>query len=242
MISKTDLLGAFTTVEESGNGHYFFQHSLPKNVIQYCLKSLPDMDLVTVCDDVVDTDFATVVLNHAPPTLSLLQPTVFKIADNNYGFSYAMAVPGNYHSSLKGALDLNREKLYLCIPIHRCEFSGKESEAEFKEAMNRVVPVFKWKRDAHPKLKVYFDNPDSGAGTCEDGALLRYSVLLSEIQNLNGVVNGFVEITNYKGEVVEVLSPALDNFTLIRNRSEEEAMSFPDLINQILAFAGVWDK
>lgn len=36
---------------------------------------------------------------------------------------------------------------------------------------------------------------------------LNFPTLLSGAENFNGVVSGFVEITNYNGEVVEVLSP-----------------------------------
>ncbi|OQR26362.1 hypothetical protein BWR59_31615 [Pseudomonas sp. Bc-h] len=239
MFSKQDLLGSFPTVEESGYGHYFFQHTLPKTVFQYCLKSSSSRDLLTVCEDVVDRDFAALVLDQAPHLLSPLKPTLYNLADNNYGFTHVLSVPSSYHSSLKGGLESKREKLYLCIPIFRCEFSGDESEAEFKEMMQRMVPVFKWKRKVHPKLKVYFDNPGTGAGTYEAGALLKYPTLISEVENLNGIVSGFIEVTNYKGEVVEVLSPAPDTYSLIRNRSDEKSMSLPELIKDISAFAGV---
>lgn len=239
MFSKEDLLGAFPAVEESGHGYYFFQHTLPKAVFKYCLKSSYSRDFLTVSEDALDRDFAAFVLDPAPRLLSPLKPTLYNLADNDFGFTHVLAVPSSYHSSLKGGLESKREKLYLCIPIFRCEFSGDESEAEFKEMMQRMVPVFKWRRKVHPKLKVYFDNPRTGAGTYRAGALLKYPTLISEVENLNGVVSGFIEVTNHKGEVVEVLPPAPDTYSLIRNRSDEESMSLPEVIKDISVFAGV---
>jgi hypothetical protein len=238
MFSKQDLLGSFPVVDESGNGHYFFQHTLPKLVYQYCLKSVGSHDLLTVSEDVQNRDFAMQVLDQAPHLLSPVKPSVYKLHANEYGFTHALVVPSHYHASLKGNLESKRDKLYLCIPIFRSEFSGDESEADFREMIQRMVPVFKWERRAHPKLRVYFDNPDTGAGTYEDGALLKYPTLVSEIENLNGVVSGFIEITNYKGDVVEVLSPASDVYTLIRNRSDETAFDFSELIKEVSDFAG----
>lgn len=239
MFTKQDLLRAFASVEESDGGHYFFQHTLPKAVVRYCLKVSSSLDLLTVSEDVLDQGFACAVVDQAPHFLSPLKPTMYELADNDYGFTHALAVPSNYHSSLKGGLEPKREKLYLCVPIFRCEFTGDESEAEFKEMTQRTVPVFKWKRQAHPKLMVYFDNPGTGAGTYENGAILKYPILISEIENLNGVGSGFIEVTNYMGSVVEILSPELDKYTLIRNRSDEESMGYPELIKEISTFAGV---
>lgn len=108
-------------------------------------------------------------------------------------------MPNTYHGSLKGRLESKRDNLFLCIPIHRCEFSGGESEAEFKEMIRRSIPVFRWDRNVCPKIKVYFDNPGTEAGTDEAGVLMKYPTLLSKIESLNGVVSGFIEITNYRG-------------------------------------------
>jgi hypothetical protein len=64
--------------------------------------------------------------------------------------------------------------------------------------------------------------------------------LVSEVENLNGVVSGFIEITNYKGDVIEVLSPAIDAYTLIRNRCDDEVetpLSFSELMKKIAEFS-----
>jgi hypothetical protein len=65
---------------------------------------------------------------------------------------------------------------------------------------------------------------------------MKYPTLLSEIENLNGVVSGFVEVTNYKGQVVEVLSPKKDVFTLVRNRKDEEVLTHSKLVEALNGF------
>jgi hypothetical protein len=102
--------------------------------------------------------------------------------------------------------------------------------------IQRMIPVFRWGRSVCPKIKVYFDNPETEAGTVEAGVLMKFPTLLTEIDNLNGVVNGFVEVTNYKGEVVEVLSPSKEVFTLIRNRKDEEVLSHSQLVEALSSF------
>ncbi|KAA0994801.1 hypothetical protein FQ192_11740 [Pseudomonas sp. ANT_J12] len=237
MFSKQDLLGAFAVVDEDDSGHYFFQHNLPKTTYWYCLKSSADQDVLIVSEDVNDRQFATAVLDQSPEVLFKDKPTLFKISENVYGFTHAFAVPNNYHGSLKGNLDSKRDKLFLCVPIFRCEFSGGETEKEFKDMAQRMLPVFKWKRDVYPKLRVYFDNPKTGAGTYEAGALLKIKTLVAEVENLNGVISGFVEITNYKGDVIEILSPAKDEYKLIRNRSVEEVMDFCGVAEKLFVFS-----
>ena len=87
------------------------------------------------------------------------------------------------------------------------------------------MPVLDWKRTIRPKVKVYFDNPKTGAGADENRVLVKYMTLLQEVDNFEGVSNGFIELENYKSEVVEILSPAKSEFILILNREDEIAMS-----------------
>jgi len=228
MISRDDLLQDFDDVE-SDSGCYFFHHALPGFKYQYCLRSNEDQDLLVVSKSAEDRLFASSVSAQAPACLQSGTPTIFELQENRYGFSHGMAVPSTYHGNLKGRLEARRERLFLCVPIFRCEFTGDESAGEFRDAILRTVAVFDWNRDASPRIKVYFDNPRTGGGTDESGAIFRFATLLSEIENLSGVVNGFIEITNYKGDVVEVLSAREGGFTLIRNRKDEEAMDLSSL-------------
>ena len=71
---------------------------------------------------------------------------------------------------------------------------------------------------------MYFDNPRTGGGADKDGAIVSLDTLMAEIDNLSGVSSGFIEITNYCGEVIELLSPDEGRYVLIRNRHDEEVM------------------
>ncbi|MDZ3991666.1 hypothetical protein PspTeo4_11240 [Pseudomonas sp. Teo4] len=102
--------------------------------------------------------------------------------------------------------------------------------------IQRMIPVFRWDRDVCPKIKVYFDNPVTETGTHEAGVLMKYPTLLSEIDNLSGVVSGFIEVTNYKGDVVEILSASKGVFTLIRNRKDEDVLTHSKLVEALNSF------
>ena len=83
---------------------------------------------------------------------------------------------------------------------------------------------------------MYFDNPRTGGGTDKDGAIVSLETLMAEIDNLNGVSSGFIEITNYRDEVIEVLSPEDGHYVLIRNRQDEEAMDRAGLVAAVETF------
>ncbi|WP_268796872.1 hypothetical protein [Pseudomonas huanghezhanensis] len=169
MFTRQDLRESFSVVDEGPVGYYFFQHKLPKATYSYSLKTALDRDVLTVSEDANDRKFAAEILDQAPPWLSPSTPDIYTLANNEYGFTHAIAVPSTYHACLKGQLESKRGKLFLCMPIYQCEFSGEETESEFKEMMTRMVPVFRWRRDASPKLKVYFDNPRIGSGAGKNG-------------------------------------------------------------------------
>lgn len=235
MLSKDDLLQSFASVDEYA-GCYFFQHKLPKSTYEYCLKNADEQDLLVISENISDRDFSVAVADQAPDCLSQDKAVVFAISPNKYGFSHALVVPNTYHGSLKGRLESKRGNLYLCIPMHRCDFSGAESEAEFKEMIQRMIPIFRWDRNVCPKIKVYFDNPVTATGVDEAGVLMKYPALLAEIDNLSGVVSGFVEVTNSNGDVVEVLSASKGVFTLIRNRKDEEVLIHSKLVEALNSF------
>lgn len=235
MISRDDLLQDFDDVH-SESGCYFFQHVLPQFNYAYCLRSTEDQDLLVVSKGIEDRKFASSVTMQAPACLPPGAPTVFELQANDYGFTHAMAVPHTYHGHLKGRLEAKRGQLFLCIPIFRCEFAGDESADAFRDAILRTVAVFDWTRTVSPKISVYFDNPGTGGGTEACGAIVTFATLISEVKNLSGIVNGFIEITNYTGDVVEVLSTSKGAFTLIRNRKDEEAMDVDSLRSMLEHF------
>jgi len=237
MFHEADIRQSYSDVETHA-GHYFFQLRLAETFDDHCLKSTPERDLLVISEAIVDRAFAMDVIRQASGDFSQDRVSRFDLKANPYGFTQALVLPNTYHGAFKGRFDAKRERLYLCVPIHRCEFSGDESADEFKAMLERTVYPFRWNRPVSPKVRVYFDNPVTGAGTDEEGVLMTYSTVLSEIGNLNGVVNGFIEITNYAGEVIEVLFPGQDQFTLIRHRSDETAVavSLPQLMDALNRF------
>ncbi|WP_263227423.1 hypothetical protein [Pseudomonas alabamensis] len=235
MFDEADIRQFYSDVETHAD-HYFFQLRLAETFDDHCLKSTPEKDLLVISEAIVDRAFAMDVIRQASGDFSQDRVSKFDLTANPYGFTQALVLPNTYHGAFKGRFDAKRERLYLCVPIHRCEFSGDESADEFKAMLERTVYPFRWNRPVSPKIRVYFDNPVTGAGTDEGGVLMTYSTVLSEIGNLNGVVNGFIEITNYAGDVIEVLSPGQDQFTLIRHRSDETAVSLPQLMDALNRF------
>ena len=89
-----------------------------------------------------------------------------------------------------------------------------------------IIPSVNWDREVSPKIVLRFNNPRTGGGTSDSGAFVKYDLLIREIRNLNGVTNGFIEITNYRGQAIEILSPREGEFWLIRDRMEETKEAF----------------
>jgi len=233
MMTKDDLLLEFGEIHEV-DGCCFAEYAVATYRLHCGLRLSDDQTVAVVSRDIRDPDFAASVLLQAPAGMPCDRPTVFDLPHNAHGFTHAMAVPSTYHGFLNQIED--RANLFLCIPIFRCEFSGNESVETFKRSAHHIVGIDNWHRAKQPKITVYFDNPRTGGGTDDVGALIPLRVLLAEIDNLNGVSNGFIEITNYRGEVIEVLSPTEGRYVLIHNRQDEEAMDRARLVAAVETF------
>jgi len=233
MITRDDLLTTFAEVAEA-HGCYFSKYVVATYVLYCCIRNAEGHDLAIASRNVDDPEFAASVVLNAPHRLSHDGPTIFEIPPSAYGFTHAMAVPSTYHGLLSH--NANRTNLFLCIPIFRCEFIGNESFKEFDSSAHHIVGIYNWHRTREPKISVYFDNPRTGGGTYKKGAIVRLGVLIAEIDNLSGVNDGFIEITNYRNEVIEVLSPAEGHYVLIRNRQDEEAMDRAGLVAAVETF------
>jgi len=237
MIYKSDLIEEFGDVKGVGEDVFFFQDKMRAYTYNYWLQTSKERDLLVVSKDMVDDELSLAVISMAPELLSLKQPEIYALSGKSKKFTHVFVAPSHYHGYLKGAEGIDRSRLLLCVPIYRCEFAGDETPEEFNEMQLHLIPILDWERSKHPKLRVYFDNPATGGGTSESGVLLKQSVLFQEIENLNGVNDGFIEITNWSGGVVEVLSPSQDEFLLIRNREDEKLMSKPEILAQIGEFS-----
>lgn len=196
------------------------------------------MDLLVVSEGVEDDAFAMQVIRSVSCGLKANMPTVVDLVENARGFTHVLVVSSEYHGYLRGVEGLDRSNLNLCIPIYRCEFSGNESIEEFKLLNFDRVPTLHWQRGRFPRLRVYFDNPRTGAGTTESGAFFKMSDLLREIEEMNGVSEGFLEITNWRRQVLEVLSPSHDEYILITGGVDEESVSKDAVHERLKAFSG----
>ncbi|MDB5430744.1 MAG: hypothetical protein JWP35_1860 [Caulobacter sp.] len=64
------------------------------------------------------------------------------------------------------------------------------------------------------------NNPRTGRNTGKDYLFANQGAVLAEIDALAGVTEGFIELKNAKGEVLEILSPGEKAFVVIRNRND----------------------
>lgn len=201
------------------------------------------VDLLTVSADLLDDAFAALVLEaaggFAPATL--LEKRA--LPANGYGFDALLLVPPHYHDYFAGRLDAQRDRLILCVPIYGCEFAGDET-AEIFRLLTREVPIRDWRRFAHPRTQLRFSNPVTGGGTDDTVAsgyvFAGYDLVLRELANLDGVANGFVELINHRGRVMELLSPAPGRVVTITDRddatrAEVDAAAAVDIVWGFLA-------
>jgi len=163
MISRNALLKTYDSVEVLGENVYFFQDEMQAYTYNYWLHASGEKDLVVVSQDHVITSLALdVIASASAGCVASSTPTIVDLETSASTFTYLIIVPCHYHRYLKGVDGVDRRALYWCMPIHRCEFSGSESEDDFREMRFHYVPVLDRKRKAHPKLLVYFDNPKTG--------------------------------------------------------------------------------
>jgi hypothetical protein len=225
VLNKQHLENNFANVTTLGNGVLKCEDETPKSTYFYYLKPATagsnEGDLLAVSENNADDDFAQLILNHVsdrslPKSLKMLAcPT------NKYSFSALLLAPKDYHAYFKGILDVERDHLILCLPVHRSEFVGDESIQEFSLMRKQVVPTLDWMRPVHPKIILRFDNPKTHGGTGNMEILAKYQLVLREIDNLDGIATGFLEISNFNGHVIEILSPEVGIFTLIRERNDQ---------------------
>lgn len=187
-----------------------------------------------VSDGLSDDVFAAAALAAA----GIPHPDAFqKIAlpGNGREFTHALLVPPSWHNQLAGRLDRERENTLWLVPIFECEFSGMETPEEF-HAISRIVATTNWARDVTPLIKLRFDNPNTGGGTGDDYVFAGFAGLDLEIANLIGAAQGFIEIINHRGAVLELFWAGAEDFTVIRDRRDADAKT----LNHEAARDEVW--
>lgn len=176
-----------------------------------------------VSDDLVDDGFARQALEAAagrkPEALEKIP-----LGENRYGFTHLILAAPQFHSELKGRLDAERPSTVLVVPIFEPEFSGDETVEEFYVLRRDVVGTNRWNREIQPKIKLRFDNTKTGTGTGEDYVLVTFQQLMAEVGNLLGVADGFVEVINYKGDVIELVFGQDEYYSVIRDRDDDSAV------------------
>lgn len=202
------------------------------------------VDLLTVSADLLDDALAALVLEAAGgfPPASVLDKRA--LPGNAYGFDALLLVPPHYHDYFAGRLDAQRDRLILCVPIYGCEFAGDETADIFRLLTREVVPIRDWRRFAHPRTQLRFSNPVTGGGTDDAVAsgyvFAGYDLVLRELANLDGVADGFIELINHRGRVMELLSPAPGRIVAITDRddatrAEVDAQAAADIVWSFLA-------
>lgn len=174
---------------------------------------------------------------------------------NQYRFSELLIVPPEFHHQLEGLIE-SRSDLVLCVPGHQSEFVAKENEmvltfnegqeledwddrpAEVPEHWWRCcTPYHQWKRIVHPRIVLRFDNPKAQYSS-DQYLLSSYSALVNTIQLLDGAPDGFIEIINYKDQVLEILPKDPGTLELIRDRNDDGSVLLKqeELLDEVWAF------
>jgi len=224
MITVSRLAEAFYPVDELSDGIVRCGDELPNKTF-YTYFKICENDQYSpfiVSENCIDDDFAGEILQFCG-CRSAVDFAKCQLSENRYGFTHLLYVPYQYHSELKGRLDSDRMNTILCIPIFNSEFSGDESPEEFIELRRTIVPTYRWDRDVSPKITFRFDNRKTKGGTGDGYVFARFDQVLREIDNLVGVTDGFIELINYKDDVVEILFHGGSVFTWIQNRNDSRA-------------------
>ncbi len=243
MIGRDDLVAAWGNVVDVAEDVFKGRMVLPKKTFYYYVRpsvaAAHDCDFLVTSENNDDDGFAREILGSIPAGFDESKLSLHPLPSNAYGLTQLLLAPKAFHAELDGSrLSSKRDKLVLCLPIHKSEFSGTESVEEFYTLRRSVVPTYDWKRSVHPKIKIRFDNARTKGGTVGGKYVFaKYDLVTREIGNLSGA-DGFIEIINYRDDVIEILSPEPDFYLLIRDRddSRREPLGRADLEKQVWAF------
>ena len=169
MLQQQDLVSHFSDVVDLGDNVFRCKDVLSKVTLHYYVKlagaGFHENDLLIVSENRMNDEFALSVFASLPRTKVTAGLELHAMPTNGYGLSLTILAPEQYHAYFKGRLDDKRECLALCMPIHRCEFSGNESVDDFFLLRRKIVPTMNWEREVHPKIELRFDNPRTRGGT-----------------------------------------------------------------------------
>ncbi len=224
MLGLADIQYQFPDMERIGEGIIRCADVTARSSFHYYLalaeERFADVDLLLVSEDRIDDGFATAVLLSLRDVSDAPGLRLRPIPANDYGFDTLVVAPPAFHAYFTGRLDAERDRLFLCVPAYASEFTGDEDADTFRLLANKVVPHRDWGRFAHPVTRLRFDNPVTGGGTGDGYVFGTFDLVLRELANLDGVADGFIEIVNHRGSVLELLSPAPGRVVTIADRDD----------------------
>ncbi|PSJ36808.1 hypothetical protein [Allosphingosinicella deserti] len=172
-----------------------------------------------ISDDHIDDRFARQVLETAagrrPEGLEKIP-----LGENRYGLTHLILAAPQYHSALNGRSGLDRSATVLVVPIFEPELSGTETIEDFHTLRRHIIPDERWDRTIQPKVQLRYHNGKTEGGTGNGYALVTFQTAMFEVGNLMGVEDGFVEIINHKGDVIEILFAHDEMYTVISDRDD----------------------
>lgn len=242
MIKKSDIESNFSDLSELPENVLKFKDVVPAYTYVYYLQinAANNSDLLVVVQDAEDDYFSKLLLKEAS-SHKCVKSGLAKFpltCERKYSFTHLLLAPPDFHSYFKGRLDSKRTDLFLAIPIYNCEFNGKETVELFCRIRREIVSTLNWGREPSPLAMVRFDNPQTGGGTTGSTAVpIRYDLLLNEVRNIEGVASAFIEVNNYRGHRLELLSPELENYTIrIQDQPPEHNCLYVDIVEKIRRF------
>lgn len=231
MLTREDVEQNFSHVSDLDGGVLKFRDVMPRYTYHYYLRIAPTIgsgeDLLAVSENIERDEFGMFLLEQAAKTPRAAPLDRRDLAQNEFRFSSMLLADSDYHAYFKGRLDAQRQTLTLCLPVHECEFSGDESIDEFFAMRRDFVSTLDWGRKPTPKIRLRFANPDTKGGTKNGSVLAKYSTVLREMDSLQGVGSGFLELENYRKQILEVLSPDETSYVVIRDRNDATRRTFP---------------
>ncbi len=195
-------------------------------------------EYLVVSKGVVDDRYVLRLRNNIPSSIKAEALTVSPLEQVGRSFDTIFIAPPSFHRHFRGRLDEKRTALFLVIPGYRCEFVGDENAGEFLETCRRSVLVDDLTRTMSPKVRLRYHNSRTRGGTGDGYVISNYKLASHEVANLDGASDGFVEIVNYKNEIMEILWSAESGYLLIhdRNDSQRRSVSLEGVKLDILEF------
>jgi len=122
-----------------------------------------------------------------------------------FSFNALAVLSPTAHSALKRESPAIHERTYAVFPINLCEFSGREDASSIIAMRRDYITTVDWSRSPTCKVLARYNNSVRETGTIDDKRVLeRQSVVFQEVLALPHVEDSFVELENFRGQVVKV--------------------------------------